>query len=590
MAESGKTYIPAREKTDIYAKGHLFRTCAYCRVSTDSDEQKDSFQIQKEHYEQLAGDHANWDLRHVFADEGISGLSLKKRDQFNEMIAACLRGEYDLILTKSVSRFARNLVDCISLVRKLKTHNPPIGVFFETDNLFTLSEDSELKLSILATMAQEESIKKSESMVWSLKERFKNERLLMPECYGYTREKDIYGRYVRGSKLMVVEEEARVVRFIYDAFLAGYPLSSIAQILTDAQIPTKTGTETWSEGSLRYILSNERYCGNVLTWKTFTSDIFEHKKRKNRHDRDQYLYEDLHEAIIPAEQFEAVQTLLENRKHGVRAYPRMYVIERGLFRGYVPVNHHWINDDPNSYYEASNTAVKTMRPKQLPRSAFSAFDLRGYQVVRGAFVGYRVECPGITVSDKGIRFNSVCQKKFRDVNYIQLLVHPSERRIAIRPCRKEEPHSIQWRFESDHPFAPKSIRCKYFTSALYQIMEWDPDYKYRVRGTWVAKKDEQIIVFRLEDATPVMSVSSTRSDGRMIRKQVELCPSEWADSFGEEFYSFCLLNPLSTIPERIEWDTQAESMPVAGQMRIRTIDDLQADILEFRGKVSGDGV
>ena len=152
----------------------MFRVCAYCRVSTDNDAQLSSFELQQQHYQQLVGNHPNWDLRHIYADEGISGTSLKKRDDFNAMIAACERGEYDLIVTKSVSRFARNLVDCITLVRKLKRQNPPVGVFFETDNLNTLSEESELMLSFLATFAQEESVKKSESMIWSLQHRFKN--------------------------------------------------------------------------------------------------------------------------------------------------------------------------------------------------------------------------------------------------------------------------------------------------------------------------------------------------------------------------------------------------------------------------------
>lgn len=408
----GKHYIPAKEKTDIYSSNHVFRTCAYCRVSTDSEMQQISFSLQQEHYQNLARDHPNWDLRKVYADEGISGTSLKKRDQFNAMLAACLRGEFDLILTKSVSRFGRNLVHCVSLVRELKNHNPPIGVFFETDNLFTLSEDSELKLSILATLAQEESVKKSESMIWSLEQRFKTERLLMPECYGYTREKDAYGRYVKEARLQIVEEEAIVVRFIFDAFLAGYPVACIAEILTSSGIPTKSGNSGWSEGGIRYILSNERYCGNVLTWKTFTVDVLEHKKRRNRENRDQYLYENFHEAIISAEQFEAAQVLLANRKYRVQSYPRMFVIDSGIFRGYVPVNHHWMNDDPNSYYEASGSVQSLSIPQRVSRRQFSTFNLAGYQVVRGAFLLTRAECPCISVTPAQISFNSVCQRKF----------------------------------------------------------------------------------------------------------------------------------------------------------------------------------
>ena len=175
---SATAFIPAKPKIDIYGEDRHFRVCAYCRVSTDNDEQLSSYELQQAHYRQLIGTHPNWDLRHIYADEGISGTSLKNRDAFNDMIAACERGEYDLIVTKSVSRFARNLVDCISLVRRLKRMSPPVGVFFETDNLNTLSADSELMLSFLATFAQEESVKKSESMNWSLAQRFKDGKLL----------------------------------------------------------------------------------------------------------------------------------------------------------------------------------------------------------------------------------------------------------------------------------------------------------------------------------------------------------------------------------------------------------------------------
>lgn len=178
--ESTKTFIPAKPKADLYGEGHIYRVCAYCRVSTDNDEQLSSFELQQAHYRQLVEDHPNWELKHIYADEGISGTSLKNRDQFNEMIAECQRRTYDLIITKSVSRFARNLVDCISLIRMLKGLNPPVGVFFETDNLYTLSENTEFMLSFLATFAQEESVKKSEAMNWSLQQRFKDGKLLTP--------------------------------------------------------------------------------------------------------------------------------------------------------------------------------------------------------------------------------------------------------------------------------------------------------------------------------------------------------------------------------------------------------------------------
>ena len=289
-----KTFIPAKPKADLYGDGHLFRVCAYCRVSTDNDEQLSSYELQQAHYKQLADEHPNWDLRRIFADEGISGTSLKNRDEFNAMIEACKQGEYDLIVTKSVSRFARNLVDCISLIRMLKGLSPPVGVFFETDNLYTLSENTEFMLSFLATFAQEESVKKSEAMNWSLSQRFKDGKLLMPSLLGYDKPKDVTGRYIKYAPLEVNEREARTVRFIYDAYLAGWSLESIAAFLTDIGCETKTGATEWNAASIRYILTNECYCGNVLTWKTFTADLYEHKHKRNRQDRDQYLYRDRH--------------------------------------------------------------------------------------------------------------------------------------------------------------------------------------------------------------------------------------------------------------------------------------------------------
>ena len=181
---SSKTFIPAKEKVNIYDDTTQLRVCAYCRVSTDNDAQLSSYELQKKHYEGFVAEHPTWHLEKIYADEGISGTSLKHRDRFNEMIDECRKGKYDLIVTKAVSRFARNLVDCISLIRELRSQNPPVGVYFETDKLFTLSEESELKLSIFATFAQEESQKKSESMNWSLKERFKHGQLLTPELFG----------------------------------------------------------------------------------------------------------------------------------------------------------------------------------------------------------------------------------------------------------------------------------------------------------------------------------------------------------------------------------------------------------------------
>ena len=579
--ESTKTFIPAKPKADLYGEGHIYRVCAYCRVSTDNDEQLSSFELQQAHYRQLVEDHPNWELKHIYADEGISGTSLKNRDQFNEMITECQRGKYDLIITKSVSRFARNLVDCISLIRMLKGLNPPVGVFFETDNLYTLSENTEFMLSFLATFAQEESVKKSEAMNWSLQQRFKDGKLLTPAPLGYDRPKDVTGRYIKYAPLEVNESEARIVCFIYDAYLAGWSQDQIASLLTDIGCKTKSGGTEWNSGSVGYILTNERYCGSVLTWKTFTADLYEHKHKKNKQDRDQYLYTKHHDPIISVEKFEAVQVLLENRKHHMSGgLPLLHVIDEGIFRGFIPINHHWVNDDPGTYYDISNSVRQPSRTKAINKTAFSAFDLDGYQVVRSQFLQLRYEGPVINISNERISFNKFCVQKFDNIAYIQLLLHPAERRIAIRPCKKADAHSIRWRPDPEKPVYSKTLNCQHFGNALYSIMNWNPDYVYKIRGTWASRGSEQIIVFNLPNAVPSTFLPSDDSEASKAKRRIEFCPEEWTGEFGDGFYEHSLDNGFYYIAPNTEWNSQARSILAPGieQFSSASLEQLQMSI------------
>lgn len=586
-----KTFIPAKAKVSIYGEEHIFRVCAYCRVSTDNDEQLPSFVLQQAHYQQLVKDHPNWELKHIYADQGISGTSLKKRDEFNEMIEACKNGEYDLIITKSVSRFARNLVDCISLIRMLKGLTPPVGVFFETDNLYTLSENTEFMLSFLATFAQEESVKKSEAMNWSLQQRFKDGKLLTPALLGYNRPRDVTGRYIKYAPLEIDEDEAKIVRFIFDAYLGGWTQEQIAAFLTDIKCQTKSGGTVWNSGSIGYILTNERYCGSVLTWKTFTADLYEHKHKKNRHDRDQYMYKGIHDAIISVEKFESVQVLIENKKHHVRGgLPALYVVDEGIFKGFIPINHHWVNDDPNAYYDVSNSVKQITGKHRINKKSLCAFNLDGYQVVRGQFMQIRYEGPSITISGGKISFNKFCVQKFNDIAYIQLLLHPTERKIAIRPCNEKSPHSIRWRPDPDKAISSKTLCCQHFGTALYSIMDWNPDYIYKIRGTWAMNRNEQIMVFNLPNAAPAVYIPI--DDGETTaRKRVSLCPEEWDDGFGEEFYEHTLDNDFYYITPNTIWNSQAESVLAPGIEPLlgTTPEQLKITVEELRRGNNGNG-
>ena len=302
-----------------------------------------------------------------------------------------------------------------------------------------------------------------------------------------------------------------------------------------------------------------------MTWKTFTADLYEHKHKKNKQDRDQYLYKDRHEAIVTVEKFEAVQVLMENRKHHIRGgLPMMHVIDEGIFRGFIPINHHWVNDDPGTYYDISNSVRQVTGTVRVEKRKLSAFDLEGYQVVRGQFMQIRFEGPCLTISNDRISFNKFCVQKFENVAYIQLLLHPAERKIAIRPCQRSDAHSIKWRPDPDKPVYVKTLNCQHFGNALYSIMGWNPDYVYKTRGTWACRGSEQIIVYNLPNAVPAVLVPPSEGEDTSGRRRVNLCPEEWDDDFGAEFYEHTLENGFYYIAPKSEWHSQAKSILAPG--------------------------
>lgn len=247
------------------------------------------------------------------------------------MIADCKAGHIDLIVTKSVSRFARNILDCIGYVRELKAMQPPIGIFFETENIYTLNENSEMSLSFIATLAQEESHTKSEIMNASIEMRFKRGIFLTPPLLGYDQDED--------GNLVINEEEAKTIQLVFFMYLYGYGCQHIADTLTKLGRRTKKGNTTWTSSSILQILQNERHCGDILARKTWTPSYLDHKSKKNRKDKNQYRQKNHHEAIISRDDFIAVQRLISNAKYGNKGIlPELHVIADGALKGYVSVN------------------------------------------------------------------------------------------------------------------------------------------------------------------------------------------------------------------------------------------------------------
>ena len=319
-------HIPASRPKAAGAKTRLHgrqRVAAYCRVSTDSEEQINSYDAQKAYYTQKIEESPEWELAGIFADEGITGTSMKKRKEFNRMITACKRGSIDLILTKSLSRFARNTVDCLETVRMLKARG--IGVIFEKENINTLTESSEFLITLFSGFAQAESESLSANIQLGI-------RMAMKEGKVNFHYKSMLG-YQRGAdgKPEIVLEEAEVVRRIYRRYLEGCSEGQIQRELTQDGIATAKGVKAWSHQIVHNILTNEKYVGDALLQKTFTTDCISKKVKKNTGELPQYYIKDNHPAIIPRDIYQRVQEEMARRTSKRKILQKSGKTEQGKY-------------------------------------------------------------------------------------------------------------------------------------------------------------------------------------------------------------------------------------------------------------------
>ena len=280
------------------------RVAAYARVSTLQEEQNSSYEAQVDYYTRFIKSKPEWEFVDIYTDEGISGTNTKKRDGFNKMISDALSGKIDLIITKSVSRFARNTVDSLTTIRKLK--DAGIEVFFEKENIYTLDSKGELLIAIISSIAQEESRSISENVKWGKRKKLADGQVSM----AYSR---FLGYDKKNGEVVVNEEEARVIRLIYKEFLKGETYRAIKAKLESEGYKTPTGKEEWNVSTIKSILINEKYKGDALLQKTYVKDFLEHKPVKNNGEIPQYYVENHHEPIIDPKDFELVQEEIKRR-------------------------------------------------------------------------------------------------------------------------------------------------------------------------------------------------------------------------------------------------------------------------------------
>ena len=568
VSEDVLDVILAKPQEDFYKPKTIKRVAVYARVSTDDPNQTSSYELQKNHYEDMVRRKENWELVDIYADEGISGTSLQHRDSFIRMLHDCQAGKIDLIVTKSVSRFARNIVDCIGYVRQLKASAPPIGVFFETENIFTLDEHSEMSLSFIATLAQEESHTKSEIMNASIEMRFKRGIFLTPPLLGYDKDEN--------GNLVIDEEEAKTVRLIFFSYIYGYSTQKIADALTELERLTKRGNEVWSAGSVLQILTNERYCGDVLARKTYTPNYLDHKSKKNNHDRNQYRQKDHHEAIISRDDFFAVQKMIRNAKYGNKGYfPEIRVIQDGILHGYVTVHPKWAGFTEDDYYEASEQIENGQIPSKPLEITLKKgdFDLSGYQLVRTPFISMYGQTT-LSASTSILSFSKSCISKLPDADHIELLVLPGKGMLAVRKAPAGSHNAILWRKESNGEKVPRPIGGNAFLPTLFSLFGWNKDCQYKLSGTVHRKDDETVLIFNSRDAVLLYEeISSGEADpspddnAKKKRKRKESAfPSDWAYSFGDDYYtSQKKFEDLE--PEDQAWQTHKNGIAISKETR-----------------------
>lgn len=543
-------YYPAKDPIDFYNDEIHQRVGVYARVSTDDVKQTTSYELQKKYYEDFVVRHPNWTLVKIYADEGLSGTTTKKRDEFNQMIEDCKAGKLDIIITKSVSRFARDIMICIGKVRELAGLKNPVGVFFESECIFSLNDQSQMALSFLATIAEEESRIRSRSMETSLRMRLDNGIPLTPKLLGYTHDSE--------GNLIINHQEAPTVKLAFFMYLYGYSTQQIADTFIALGRKSYLGNIKWTSSSIVQILRNERHCGEVLTRKTWTPDFHTHLSKKNRGDRPQSRYLRHHEAIVSRDDFIAVQRLLDNAKYrGKSVLPELRVIDSGLLKGYVSINPRWAGFKAGDYIQACQSAYTDDEIQEQTDQVMDEvveisvepgdFDLRGFEVARSELFNPQNRAT-VVFGDQKIKFNTTCVRKFGNKNKVEILINPLERKLAIRPADKANRNGVIFSTSADGAYQPKDIAASAFMGTIYELMGWNLDCKYRIIGTFYETEAEMAYVFDAANTEaffksyvfPVHQIPSESNASLQpltpSGKRIRAIPKEWIKEFGELFY------------------------------------------------------
>ena len=585
-------FYPETVSNDHYYKGDEYqRVAIYARVSTDDPMQTTSYELQQKHYTELVMQHPLWELVDIYADEGISGTSTAHRTNFLRMMKDADDGKIDLIITKSVSRFARNVEDFLKSIRTLAEHTPRIGVFFEAENIYSLKEDSKMALSFQATMAEEESRNKSRSMEISLRMRLDHGLPLTPKLLGFTQNED--------GKLIPDPETYNIPKLMFSMCLLGYSTQQIADTLVALGKKTYLGNDKWTATGVVRTLRNERYCGDVFTRKTFTPDVVSHRSIKNRGERPRSKYLDEHDAIVSRDDYIAVQHILNNSKYRNKSIlPELKVIDNGLLKGYVIINPRWGAFTPADYIAASSSVCTDEVTKpQYYQAKKGDFNFEGYEVTYLGLLDTR-NALCMSIDEKQITFSKECLRRMKTDTYVELLVHPLEHKLAVRPTHRENRNAVAWSKTRYGKTEVRSIPCTAFVQTLFALLGWDISNKYRLIGSMFRNGEEAVCVFCADMADVFLNRNSeVKSDrGKEVTqekkqseseekfmpviksgKRIGVLPEKLSIGFGNCYYAELAMSDLYTQTKE-QWQLRIEGqfVKIGTPLAITPYEELKA--------------
>ena len=490
---------PAKPKPTISDTGEK-QVAVYARVSTKSTDQTSSIENQTLYYQKKVQDTPNWNLHEIYSDEGKSGTSMQHREAFKRMIEDAASKQIDLILCASVSRFARNMSDCLTQVRQLKSMNPshPVGVYFETENIYTLDPDSNQSLAIHAMLADWESANKSRRMILSYDQRICTGQYPIVDLLGY--------RHTKEGELIIQPEEAITVRFIFLAFIGGYDCNEIAAILTEHERPTLKGRTDWNAGMVRNIISNERRWGDLEARKTIVIDYVEHKSKKNEEDRISAYEVGHHQGIVSPEIAKAANMVASTRGKMETGIPDLKVIPKGSLKGFISVYPSWKGVSHKAFMDICQQAYDFEELKSLEQevklwmgegqSKVFSMQLSGYYVPHGIYFLNR-SMPSLTIGERGLKFNKACHWKLDDCRHIEVLYHPIIQTIIIRKSDGEDCNSVEWK-HADGKYVTQ-VPATAFSEAIYENLHWKKGLSFRFRGITKERGTVKMIYFSLDE-------------------------------------------------------------------------------------------